>query len=500
MKAGNKFVCCLGGTRMEIAEENNAFLTLVNRVCYYNHPNLNGTMLPYPDDEEGRAEVLKIAQTLVDMPVQGKYAVNAQGKPTFRGHEMRRTADGDYVFGTQSIGTHTEVWIAEDDVVLEDGEKHRLPCLFARQKIWKRYKNYVEAVKRLFSEGKLYNSWEIESSAYEYRDGIKILEDYTFIGNAFLGWDLGFEPAYGPSAEVLSVAGRENTVELMAAEALGKDLDEAESEAKRTMKDNADLSDVSVQAEDEAARIQAGADPDIADAGEASVADGASAPGGDAAAGADVSMLTTDDLLRKLHEKLREHFGGDEYNWVAFLFPNDNIAWVKTAEDRKAGELAFTEVAYAVADDEVTILSTTPVKLEVSPREVNDMAERLRKAESDMKQMKADNDALRANIEKLEAEKKIRDRAERDAQIANLRAWAEKSGCFTDEELADSGAAGTLINKLCDVELKALATDRLLAREAERAAHEAAQAERPRAILETNVSTRSASWKKFLND
>ena len=106
------------GGKIEIAEESKTYLTLVNRVCYYNRPNFNNTMLPYPDDENGRAEVEGFAKTLVDMPVQAKYAVNAKGQPTFRGHEVQKDKNGNYVFGTQSIGTHTEVWIAEDDVVL----------------------------------------------------------------------------------------------------------------------------------------------------------------------------------------------------------------------------------------------------------------------------------------------------------------------------------------------------------------------------------------------
>ena len=60
--------------------EHTTYIELVSRVCYYNEPNLNNDMLPYDDTS------LERAQTLVNMPVQARYRVNANGDPTFGSH------------------------------------------------------------------------------------------------------------------------------------------------------------------------------------------------------------------------------------------------------------------------------------------------------------------------------------------------------------------------------------------------------------------------------
>ena len=62
--------------------EHSTYLELTSRICYYDAPNLNGDMLPYDDTTLDRA------QTLVNMPVQAKYRVNANGEASLGGHEM----------------------------------------------------------------------------------------------------------------------------------------------------------------------------------------------------------------------------------------------------------------------------------------------------------------------------------------------------------------------------------------------------------------------------
>lgn len=201
---------------VEISEHKN-YLELVNRVCFYDEQNFNGTMLPYDDTAEEKA------QTLKNMPVVAKYTTDVMGKPTFKGHEVSIDRDGDVVFGTTPIGVHTDVWIAEDQVEVTDGTTKTLPCLFAKQRIWSRNKNAVAAIQRLYSENNLHNSWEISVSQYVFEKGIKKLTDYAFEGNAFIG----VAPAYGNAAQVLSVASRE--CELLVAEALSQDLLENDS-------------------------------------------------------------------------------------------------------------------------------------------------------------------------------------------------------------------------------------------------------------------------------
>jgi hypothetical protein len=116
--------------------ETKTYLELLNRVCYYDAPNLNGVELPSDT-------ALEKAQSLVDMPVKAKYTVNANGEPTFRGHEAYIDENGELAFDTENIGVHTDVYIENDNVDI-DGNIVNLPCLFSKQKIWlKLVKDYL---------------------------------------------------------------------------------------------------------------------------------------------------------------------------------------------------------------------------------------------------------------------------------------------------------------------------------------------------------------------
>lgn len=99
---------CLASEVVEISEAK-TYLELTSRICYYDDTNANGVLLPSEGAEEK-------AQTLINMPVQALYRTNLLGEPTFSGHEMYKDENGDIQFGTQSIGTHTEVYIKNTDV------------------------------------------------------------------------------------------------------------------------------------------------------------------------------------------------------------------------------------------------------------------------------------------------------------------------------------------------------------------------------------------------
>lgn len=68
----NKEKTFLTSSTIELSEdeENSQFLTLVNRICYYDEPNLNSVLLPSDTAEE-------CAQSLIDMPVYAKCRTNA---------------------------------------------------------------------------------------------------------------------------------------------------------------------------------------------------------------------------------------------------------------------------------------------------------------------------------------------------------------------------------------------------------------------------------------
>lgn len=105
----NKEKTFLTSSTIELSEdeENSQFLTLVNRICYYDEPNLNSVLLPSDTAEE-------CAQSLIDMPVYAKCRTNADGEPTFGSHEVALDADGELFFDTTPIGVHTAVEIKDD--------------------------------------------------------------------------------------------------------------------------------------------------------------------------------------------------------------------------------------------------------------------------------------------------------------------------------------------------------------------------------------------------
>ncbi len=199
-------------TAMELSENPN-YIELTNRLCYYGEPNLNNVTLPVEGAEER-------AKTLVLQPVVAKYKM-ISGKPDLGGHEYHVDSKGNGTFGTENIGVHESVEVREDTVPV-NGETRTLPCLFAKSRIWTRNTNVVSAIKRLFSEGRLHSSWEIMVSDFEYKDGAKVLKDYTFTSNALLGTNSS--PAYGEAASALSMAETGEQPELIIAEALAKDL------------------------------------------------------------------------------------------------------------------------------------------------------------------------------------------------------------------------------------------------------------------------------------
>ena len=72
---------CLASKTIDIAE-NNLYLELTNRMCYYDERNLNDVLLPYKDVEE---MALECAKSLINMPVQAAYKkIEGQDDPPAR--------------------------------------------------------------------------------------------------------------------------------------------------------------------------------------------------------------------------------------------------------------------------------------------------------------------------------------------------------------------------------------------------------------------------------
>lgn len=426
---------------VEISEYK-TYLELVNRVCFYDEPNFNGTMLPHDDTAEEKA------QTLKNMPVVAKYTTDVMGKPTFKGHEVSIDKNGEVVFGTTPIGVHTDVWIAEDQVEVTDGTTKTLPCLFAKQRIWSRNKNAVAAIQRLYSENNLHNSWEISVSQYVFENGVKRLTDYAFEGNCLLGTA---KPAYGSSAEVLTVA----TDELLVAEALSQDMLENDSTGNEVHKMDEIINETVETVEEGIAETVEGT-PVVEEVAEVEETVEVIAPE------PEISELTMRDLRRKIEDAL--YMTVRKYLDVGFIFPESHTCWAHDWEDK---ETDMYEFSYTVNEDEVIVFDIQRVTLLVSPRNINSSMDEKNAALVDAN---AKINELSAQIESLSVYKEAAEKAEREAaeakrisDVAELRAYTESANIFTKEELA-STEIEEMISSLKTTEIKALIADRIVAK------------------------------------
>lgn len=450
--------------------EHTTYLELTSRVCYYDEPNLNNDMLPYDDTTEEKAK------TLVNMPVQAKYKVSPTGEPTFSGHEMVKKKDGTVDFKTSSIGTHTEVYIENDNVDV-NGTIKNLPCLFAKYRIWKRYKNVVAAVQRLFDLGKLYSSWEINTYQYVYDRGIRKVTDYEFLANCLLGYEYAY-PSYGTSANAISMAEMNNdNPQLMIAEALSQDLIE-ENDNKEENTEMAKKNEPSV-AED-VTKVSTPTDTDTTTATEninsvEQKEDTAEVDNKDTVT--DSAQLTTYDLRKKITDACRAKI--DKYCWVSYMFPNEKEVWCEY--EGAETELDYAKFTYEVGEgDVITVSDPEYVKLTVSVAEINSKVTSLEKeietvkAELDIKNdaiTKASEKIQELNVqiseltpykEQVEAAEQKRIEAEIAEDKERLKAKMLKGNLFTEAEIAEKNIAD-LIEARNESAINSLIADKFVA-------------------------------------
>lgn len=433
----NEYVNMVGAV-IDVAEHS-TYLELTSRVCYYDEPNLNNDMLPYDEFTEERA------QTLINMPVQAKYRISPNGEPTFSGHEMVKKKDGSIEFKTSSIGTHTEIYIENDNVDV-NGTIKNLPCLFAKYRIWKRYKNVVAAVQRLFNLGKLYSSWELNTYQYIFNRGIRKVTDYEFLANTLLGFEYAY-PSYGISANAISMA-EFNDNQLVIAEALSQDLiDENNNNNKEenllndkmessTVGENIVTSTSVENQSDNTGTTTASTDT------EKNIENPTT----------DSAQLTDYDLRDKVRAACRTKLG--KWCWVSFLFPNEKEVWCEY--DGRESELDYVKFTYEVGDDDsITVSEPTYVKLTVSVAEINTKIAELEKEASTIKaELDIKNDAiskasetiqslnvtiseLKPFKEQVEIAEQKRIEIEIAEDKARLKAKLLKGNLFTETEIAE---------------------------------------------------------------
>lgn len=413
------------GEVIDVAEHT-TYLELTSRICYYDEPNLNNDMLPYDET------TLEKAKTLINMPVQGKYKVNDDGEPTFGSHQMVKKKDGTIEFGTSSIGTHTDVYIENDNVDV-NGTIKNLPCLFAKYRIWKRYKNVVAAVQRLFNLGKLYSSWEINTYQYLYDRGIRKVTDYEFLSNCLLGYEYAY-PSYGTSANAISMA-QLNDNQLMIAEALSQDLldeniiNNNKEESLLGKKNETPVVDENIVA-NTVSNEETNLENTTASTTEKNT---------DPTPTTDSAQLTDWDLRDKVREACRAKL--DKWCWVTFLFPNEKEVWCEY--DDRDTELDYVKFTYEVGeDDAITVSEPEYVKLTVSVAEINTkIAELEKEVETVKAELDIKNDAITKASETIQS---------LNTQIAELTPFKEQVEVAEREKIEKqiTGEKEALKNKL----------------------------------------------------
>lgn len=430
------------------------YVEIVNRVCYYDEPNGNGVLLPYDDS------ALDIAQTLVGMPVQAKYIVNDKGEPDLSDHCVSVDDDGNVTFGTESIGVHTEVWIEDDTIQTFKGEIKILPCLFARQKIWKRYPNYISAITKLYDEGNLHNSWEVSSFEYLYENGTKKLMSYVFEGNAYLGSNV--TPAYGESAKALEMSN------LMVASALAQDVSALDTnnsrkedipmaeKTKENIEVETEVTDISETENQEAntevvetttdttevkEKVEDTAEEKVEETSENKTNEEVSNENAEN----ETASLTADDIARKVAELYREQQSNEYFYCYAHLSAEKTI-WLKSWD---GDDLSIVVVKYDVSDDdEVSIVGEpveTTLKVDISTiyEEYSEVVNKLNEAEttiSELSQYKDKYETMQSEIEKAELEEAKK----------HLQDMVDNADCLSEEEKHSEEVSSLIEN--CDEE------------------------------------------------
>jgi len=483
---------------VELSEEKE-YLTLKNRVFFFNSPNLNHVQINYDESS------LEQCKTLISCPLLAKY-VKRNGKDDLGGHEVS-VKNGKVEFNTAAIGTITDIEIVEEEVETVDGSMQKLPCLYATEIVWTRFKNATSAIKRLYSEGKLHNSWELKSSNYSYNSGVKFINSYVFVGNCLLGTES--YPAYGRSAVVVNMAETSEEYEYLAAESFsealaldlesepasninqldidtnrkeGLSMDVNENIAVETSEEEVKEETVEVVNTEETAeaKTEEDANSEVAQVSEdnpveesatenTNVTDSTESEDNKSETEEVSAMKTVRDIVRMIYAALNELNGNEEeYMEISMIFPEDKIV---LTQSYRMNELEFVQFSYRVEGDKVTLDNRKTVELVVSPLKINSEIESKNNAiaEANNRIVELENQNAELNKMKEEYDKFKAEQAETEHSEAvnRLRDYVVKSGRFTEEEIA-SEQIQKAINDLNEAWLKAEIADRLVASLAEK--------------------------------
>lgn len=498
---------------VDFAEEQD-YLTLRNRICFFNSCNLNKVQIDYDES------TLEQCQSLVNMPVVCRY-VRANGQDDLGGHEVSYV-DGKIKFGTATVGVVTGVEIKQEDVETVTGEVKNLPVLYADERIWTRNENVSNAIKRLYKDGKLYSSWEVKTSDYRFENGVKYLLHYTFLSNCLLG--SRSYPAYGTGgARVIDVSSVSDceylAAESILSEALAMDIESASASNINQLDDTNRKEDLSMDVNEniavnvaenateeeavETVEVEETADVGVEGCGnndstvvsednpaeesttdnaseaasvetvEAEETDGENGENGEAGGDnepneseeEEISAVKTDDDIRMLIGKALEREGHTDgkYYYLAMVFPEEKVILCRAGEQ---SALQFTKFNYVVGENEVSLSGKEEIEFVISPLNINSEIESknnaIAEANNRIVELENKNAELIKAQEELNKLKSEQQAAEHAKAVNELRDYVIRSNRFTEEEL-QSEEIQKAINELNESWLKAEIADRLVA-------------------------------------
>ena len=310
-------------------------------ICNF-EPNLNGTQVD-------RDHIDEWINTLELKPIVGKIdKVAFKKNEDFTSHKAvkikKKDKDGneyeETILNTDAFGTFYEVGIK----TIDDEE-----VIYAKGKIWKRFKKAVEILQRKIDNNeKISSSWEVNilNSEVLLIDGkeIKNILLGNFIGHCLLGYENGMkiQGAYGCS-EVIEVAEKQDNNELE--QAIIDDLKEINTTTELSVKsDDSDINKLNNEIEGGlhmSKQIKT-----------------------------EIASLTYRDISKGISTAIYndENYGWD-YNIVQIL-PLENKFYM---HKYNAIDEDFIEVQYSIAEDGVvTIGEKTEVKMTFKPKTIVD--------------------------------------------------------------------------------------------------------------------------------
>lgn len=467
---------------VDLAEEQD-YLTLRNKVCFFNDRNLNGVQLDYDTSTEEKCK------TLINMPVVAKYR-RIDNQDDLGGHEVK-VVDGKVKFGTATIGVVTGIEIVVEEVETTNGVVKSLPVLYADERVWTRNENCTKAIRRLYLEEKLHSSWEVKTSEYNFKDNVKHLVDYSFLSNCLLG--TRSYPAYGKNGAVVTdISEASNEYEYLAAEsllgeALALDIESAsasninsnqlddtnrkegpsmdvnentvvETSEEKVVEETVETNEVedTAIAESNEENNDGVAEVSEDDPVEESTTEDANTEAEEAES-ENSSMKTDSDIRQMLEEAVARETIDDEYWYsVSLVFPEEHVvlchAWRMPA-------LNFVKFNYEINGEEVSLSNRENIELVVSPLNINSEIESKNNALAEANSRIEELSKCKEELDKIKAEQAFAERAE---AVNKLRDYVVKSGRFTDEEIA-SEEVQRAINELNEAWIKSEIADRLVA-------------------------------------